>query len=174
MKYNLTEATDILKRTPKVLNELLKHLPENWATNNEGENTWSPFDVVGHLVHGEKTDWIARANIILNNNTEKTFTPFDRFAQEKDSVGKSLNELLAEFETLRAQNLKALSSLNIQPEDYTKEGIHPDFGTVTLEQLLSVWVAHDLGHIAQISRVMAKQYKTNIGPWKQYLRVVND
>lgn len=174
MKYNLFEAINILERTPKILSVYLKDLPKNWLMNNEGENTWSPFDVMGHLVHGEKTDWIARTKIILGNGDNKTFEPFDRFAQYEDSKGKTINNLLEEFKLLRAQNLVTLKSLNIQPTDYQKEGIHPALGTVTLEQLLSVWVAHDLGHIAQISRVMAKQYKTNIGPWKEYLRVVND
>ncbi|MGE0561098.1 MAG: DinB family protein [Flavobacteriales bacterium] len=174
MNYNLSEAINILERTPQLLSVYLKDLPENWVMNNEGENTWSPFDVMGHLVHGEKTDWMARINIILSNQENKTFEPFDRFAQHEDSKGKTINHLLDEFKVLRTQNLATLKSLNIQPTDYQKEGIHPALGTVTLEQLLSVWVAHDLGHIAQISRVMAKQYKNNVGPWKAYLRVVND
>jgi len=174
MKYNLPEAIIILERTPNVLSVYLKDLPNNWIMNNEGDDSWSPFDILGHLVHGEKTDWIARAKLILGDQENKTFEPFDRFAQLNDSKGKTINDLLEEFSTLRVQNLVILKTLNIQPEDYTKTGIHPALGTVTLEQLLSVWVAHDLGHIAQISRVMAKQYKGNVGPWKEYLRVVND
>ena len=174
MKYNLIEAIQILERTPKVLSVYLKDLNDNWLMNNEGGESWSPFDVLGHLVHGEKTDWIARLHIILSDRDDKTFEPFDRFAQLKDSNGKTTNELLEEFQALRTHNIALLKAANIQPKDYIKTGIHPSLGTVTLEQLLSVWVAHDLGHIAQISRVMAKQYKENVGPWKEYLRVVND
>lgn len=174
MKYNLAEAITILERTPQVLAVYLKNLPESWIMNNEGGESWSPYDIIGHLVHGEKTDWITRAKIILSDQENKTFTPFDRFAQFNDSKGKTIDNLLDEFTTLRTNNLKTLKAMNIQPEDYNKTGMHPDLGMVTLEQLLSVWVAHDLGHIAQISRVMAKQYKDNVGPWKAYLKVVND
>lgn len=174
MQYNLQEAIDILSRTPKALSNLLKDLPDNWTKNNEGGESWSPFDVMGHYVHGEKTDWITRLEIILGENDNKTFEPFDRFAQFEDSKGKNINDLLIEFQELRSKNLEILKSKNIQESDLSKKGIHPDFGDVTLKELLSVWVAHDLGHIAQITRVMAKQYKENVGPWKAYLRVVND
>ncbi len=173
MHYRIEDAIPILMRTPVVLDSQLRDLPDSWTLQNEGEGTWSPFDIVGHLVHGEKTDWIARVEIVLSDRTDKTFAPFDRFAQEKDSIGKNLNQLLDEFAALRSRNLETLKSLNISESDLSKEGIHPALGPVTLSNLLSTWVAHDLGHIAQINRVMAKQYKDEIGPWKEYLRIVN-
>jgi len=173
MDFNLTSALAILERTPGVLNSLLHGLDDDWIQNNEGEATWSPFDVVGHLIHGEKTDWIGRAQIILSDAQDKAFTPFDRFAQFEESKGKTISQLLTEFQDLREKNLKLLKSLDLSRDDFSKTGIHPAFGDVTLKNLLATWVAHDLGHIAQISRVMAKQYTNEVGPWQEYLPILN-
>ena len=170
--YNLTESIGILSRTPFVLESLLQDMPLAWAFNNEGEETFSPFDVVGHLIHGEKTDWVARMEIILSDKPDKTFERYDRFAQFKDSEGKTLNQLLEEFKKLRKKNLEILRSKNLQPADLLKTGIHPSFGPVTLQQLLSTWTVHDLSHIAQITRVMCKQYKEEVGPWINYLPIL--
>lgn len=172
MKFDLSKSILILERTPAVLNSLLGDLPNDWILPNEGKETWSPYDVIGHLVHGEKTDWISRAKIILSEGTDKSFKPFDRFAQFEESKGKSINQLLDDFNILRKNNLTELKSLNITEQQLQLEGRHPEFGVVTLRQLLSTWVAHDLGHIAQISRVMAKQYVDEVGPWKAYLGIL--
>lgn len=172
MQYNLNEAVTILSRTPEVLNSLLKNLPEDWVKNNEGADTWSPYDVVGHMVHGERKDWTERMNIILSDAEDKTFQPFDRFAQLTESKGKSMEILLEDFAILRARNLLLLQEANITDADLDKKGIHPALGEVTLRQLLSTWVVHDLNHTAQITRVMAKQYKENVGPWQEYLRIL--
>lgn len=172
MHYSLNDAINILDRTPKVLSSLLTGLPEEWTHTNEGENTWSPYDVIGHLIHGEKTDWVIRAKIILNQES-RSFEPFDRFAQFEDSKGKSLSELLEEFQTLRSTNIEELKQLNITPETLEWKGLHPELGQVTLRNLLSTWVAHDLGHIVQVSRVMAKHYKLEVGVWTKYLRVLD-
>jgi hypothetical protein len=147
-------------------------LSPEWTDPNEGDNTWSPFDVIGHLIHGEKTDWIIRAKIILADGPIKEFESFDRFAQFENSKGKTLNQLLDEFEMLRVQNLEQLRSMNISIKDLSLEGTHPQFGKVTLKELLATWATHDLGHIAQISRVMAKQYKAEVGPWIEYLGIL--
>lgn len=171
MKFSLQQSIEILERSPYVLETMLKGLSTEWIKNNEGENTWSPYDIVGHLVFGEKTDWVLRVNIILSDVEDKLFEPFDRFAQLHEEV-KPLDKLLNEFKLLRANNLKELSDLNIKSEDYTRTGVHPEFGTVTLEQLLSTWAVHDIGHIAQISRVMAKQYTNKVGPWIDYLSIL--
>lgn len=162
----------ILERTPTVLKELLESLPEDWTAPNEGPDTWSPYDVIGHLVHGEQTDWITRTKIILEHGESRPFDPFDRFAQFEKSKGKSINELLDEFAKLRKSNLDELKSLNITESDLDKPGMHPGLGKVTLSNLLSCWVVHDLGHIAQISRVMAKQYTSEVGPWFEYLGIL--
>ena len=151
---------------------MLNGLSDEWLYSNEGEHTWSPYDIIGHLVHGEKTDWIVRAKIILSDNEDKIFVPFDRFAQENDSKGKTIQELLEEFETLRNQNLQELETLNITESDFIKKGMHPELGEVSLKQLLATWTVHDLGHIAQIARVMAKQYSTEVGPWNAYLGIL--
>ena len=172
--FNISEAINILARIPKLLKDFLSKLPENWVMNNEGIETWSPYDIVGHFIHGEKTDWIPRAKIILQSGTDKPFTPFDRFAQKRESKGKTLNDLLAEFALLRANNLAELVKLNLTADDLNKTGIHPEFGEVSLKQLLATWVVHDLGHIAQISRVMSKQFQHECGPWRKYLRIVQD
>lgn len=170
--YQLSDSIGILSRTPLVLESLLHDLPATWATNNEGKDTFSPFDVVGHLLHGEKTDWVPRMEIILSDKPDKTFEPYDRFAQFRESEGKTLNQLLAEFTTLRADNLEILKSKNLQEKDLLKTGNHPSFGPVTLQQLLSTWTVHDLSHIAQITRVMCKQYKEEVGPWINYLPIL--
>ena len=173
MQFELKKGISILERTPKVLQALLGGLSDEWTSNNEGDNTWSPFDIVGHLIHGEKTDWTVRAEIIIGSEPNKKFKPFDRFAQFENSKGKSLKDLLNEFEALRVENLKKLKSLDISDKTYQLEGMHPELGVVNLKQLLSTWVVHDLGHIHQIARVMAKQYGAEVGPWVEYMRVLN-
>lgn len=172
MNFELNKSVELLERTPMVLETLLDGLSEEWTSVNEGEKTWSAYDVVGHLIHGETTDWIQRIKIILDENSDKKFKPFDRFAQFEESKGKTLKELLAEFKLLRATNILELRSLSINESLLTKEGIHPVFGKVTLKQLLATWTAHDLSHLAQISRVMAKQYKEDVGPWVNYLSIL--
>jgi len=172
MKFDLNKSIEILSRTPYVLETLLSGISDEWLMNNEGENTWSPFDIVGHLIHGEKTDWIIRMEIILSDARDKRFVPFDRTAQFKESEGKNITQLLEEFKTIRKQNIEIVESRKINSNDLTKKGIHPAFGEVTLKELLSAWTAHDLSHIAQIARVMAKQYANEVGPWKEYLPIL--
>jgi len=172
MNFNLTHSIDLLSRTPDTLAQLLKGLPEPWLRNNEGEDTWSAYDILGHLIHGEKTDWIPRSLIILSDRADKTFEPYDRFAQQHEDQNRSIEVLLDEFSALRAQNLATLKSLNITKEKLQQKGIHPALGEATLQELLSTWTVHDLGHIAQISRVMAKQYASEVGPWKAYLGIL--
>lgn len=173
MKYHIDNALEVLERTPNVLNVYLENLSDEWVLSNEGGESWSPFDVVGHLIHGEKTDWIPRIKLVLNDSENKTFEPYDRFAQFEESQGKTMKQLLSEFSELRLQNLEFFKSLNITESDFDKKAIHPSLGEVTLKNLLATWVAHDLGHINQISRVMAKQYKSEVGPWVEYLSVLN-
>jgi hypothetical protein len=173
MKFNLDKSIEILERTPGVLQKLLQGLSDDWIFRNEGPETFSPYDVVGHLIHGEKTDWRDRATMILEHGESKIFVPYDRFAQFEESKGKSLQQLLDEFEKLKAENLNWLRSLNLGENDFDKHGIHPSLGQVTLKQLLSTWVIHDLTHIAQAGRVMAKQYKEEMGPWVEYFRIMN-
>jgi len=172
MEFQLEHAKDILRRTPATLNLLLQDLSEPWLMNNEGPDTWSPYDVVGHLIHGEETDWIPRAKIILDDGENRAFTPFNREAMFEKSKGKSIGELLKMFAQLRAENLRQLDKLNLTPELLAKRGLHPELGIVTLSQLLSTWVVHDLSHIGQIVRVMCKQYGDAVGPWKAYLPVL--
>ncbi len=173
MKFDLNKGIAILERTPVILEAFLKDLSEEWTLSNEGGDSWSPFDVVGHLIHGEKTDWIQRMKIILGEGPGKTFAPFDRFAQFESSKGKSMNELLDEFKERRAENLAILKMMKLSEDKFILKAIHPGLGEVSMKQLLSAWVAHDLGHIAQISRVMAKQYKEEVGPWNEYLTVMH-
>lgn len=173
MKFDIDDATNTLSNTPPVLRWLLSYLPDGWESANEGGDTWSPRDVMGHLIHGEKTDWIPRAKIILSDDFERKFDPFDRFAQFEESRGRTLDELVAEFEQLREDNVEALLDMDLGPEELARTGIHPDLGEVTLSQLLATWVVHDLDHIVQISRVMAKQYSEEVGPWREYLRVLS-
>jgi hypothetical protein len=172
MNFNLQHAIDSLRRTPEVLITLLEGRPDMWVAVDEGGDTWSAFDVVGHLVHGELTDWIPRLHIVLEGNMG-TFEPFDRFAQFESSKGKTLRDLLHQFAVLRETNLDQLVQLNITEDQYNMEAIHPELGKVTLRNLLATWVAHDLNHIAQISRVMAKYYKEDVGVWKNYLGILN-
>ncbi len=174
MDIDLDQARAILARTPAALATLLTGLDEDWTHSNEGGESWSPFDVVGHLVHGEKTDWMGRMRIILDHGEERPFDPFDRFAQFEDSKGKSLEDLLEEFAQLRRLNLQKLDDWGLTSEDFDRRGRHPALGQVTLGELLATWVAHDLGHIAQIARVMAKQYGDQVGPWEEYLGVLRD
>ena len=173
MRYTEASATAILERTPRVLRELLADLPDEYINATEGPDTWSPYDVVGHLIHGERTDWIGRARIILEQGENRRFQPFDRLAQFEESKGKSLSDLLEEFEKLRSANMATLRSWALTEQQLDLQGEHPAFGAVTLRQLLSTWVAHDLGHLTQITRVMAKQYREEIGPWRAYLSVMD-
>src|SRR5689334_143868 len=172
MLFHLVHATDILSRTPIVLKSMLSNLPNEWVSGNEGNQTWSPFDVLGHLIHGERTDWLPRVRMILQSGESEVFEPFDRFAQFEVSKGKSLEELLSTFAELRADNIEALKTLNLSADDLVRRGKHPELGSVTLEQLIATWVVHDLDHLAQITRVMAKQYREAVGPWEAYLSVL--
>jgi hypothetical protein len=174
MEFELAPAIEILRRTPITLNSLLRDLPEPWLVQNEGPNTWSPYDVIGHLIHGEETDWIPRAKIILEYGESRAFEPFDRVAMFEASKGKSIDELLDTFAGLRGKNLCKLESLNLTSELLDQRGRHPELGVVTLRQLLSTWVVHDLGHIRQIARVMSKQYRDAVGPWKAYLSILGE
>lgn len=171
-EFSLANAVPILTRTPALLHAWLHQLPDAWTHANEGPGTWSAYDIVGHLIHGERKDWIPRARIILTQGPERTFTPFDRFAQERESAGKSLAQLLEEFAAVRAENLATLSGWQLTDAQLALEGVHPAFGAVTLRQLLATWVTHDLNHIAQAARVMARQYGDAVGPWKAYLGVL--
>lgn len=174
MDFELTHAIDILRQTPATLNSLLRDLPESWIVQNEGPDTWSPYDVIGHLIHGEETDWIPRAKIILEYSETRAFEPFDRVAMFEKSRRKSIGELLDTFAQLRAENLGELQSLNLNADLLNKRGRHPELGVVTLRQLLSTWVVHDLGHIRQVVRVMSKQYREAVGPWKAYLSILGE
>lgn len=172
MKFSIDNTIEILGQTPDVLITLLQNASDDWVLKNEGGESWSAYDIIGHLTHGEKTDWMTRATIILSKNPDKKFEPFDRFAQFNDNKGKSMTQLLNEFSKLRAENLKQLRSKNISADQLLLKGTHPSFGEVTLAQLLATWVVHDLNHIAQISRVMAFQYKDEVGPWSAYLSIL--
>lgn len=173
MTFHLTDAIPVLERTPATFRALLAGLPDAWIAANEGPDTFSPFDNVGHLIHGERTDWIPRARIILAQGDNRRFDPYDRFAQVRESQGKRLAELLDEFAQLRNDNLATLRGWRLTEREMALEGEHPELGTVTLRQLLATWVAHDLGHIAQTSRVMAKRYREAVGPWRAYLPVLD-
>lgn len=173
MQYHFEQAAEILDRTPATIRALLSGLSNDWTMSNEGPETFSPFDVVGHLIHGEKTDWTARMKRILESGTTKTFDVYDRFAQYEESKGKTLDQLLDEFDMLRRENMVWFRSLDLQDKDLERKGMHPRLGEVTLKNLLATWVAHDLTHIAQITRVMAKQYKEEMGPWPQFFRILD-
>lgn len=173
MEFRLDQAKEVLRRTPATLNMLLRDLPPEWVASNEGTDSWSPFDVVGHLIHGEEADWIPRAKIILEHGEGHPFDPFDRFAMFEASRGKSLSELLATFERLRGESMRELERMNLTPELLGKRGMHPELGLVTLSQLLSTWVVHDLGHVGQVVRVMAKQYSEAVGAWQAYLPILS-
>lgn len=172
MEFNLPHTIALLERTPATLNVLLRDLPREWTSCNEGGNTWSAFDVVGHLIHGERTDWMPRAKMILQSGEGRPFEPFDRWAQARASQGKSLPQLLDEFAHLRSENLKELQRLELQAADLQRRGRHPELGVVTLSELLATWAAHDLTHLHQVSRIMAHQYQEAVGPWSQYLGVM--
>ncbi|MEO7355663.1 MAG: DinB family protein [Gemmatimonadales bacterium] len=173
MDFDLVTGIAVLERTPATLRAMLSGLPAVWINATEGPESWSPYDIVGHLVHGERTDWIPRASVILAEMGDRRFTPFDRFAQLHESEGKSLAQLLDEFTAMRAANLATLAAWQLTDAQLALEGQHPEFGAVTLRQLLATWVAHDLGHIAQTARVMAKQYREAVGPWRAYLPVLD-
>jgi hypothetical protein len=168
----LEECLSVLTRTPATLDALLRDLPEAWTEATEGPGTWSPYTVIGHLIHGEKTDWMPRLAIILEHGPSRPFDPFDREAQFRDSHGKPLSTLLDEFGTLRSENLARLRALDLQEAQFELQGMHPALGAVTLRQLLATWTAHDLSHILQVSRVMARRYKQEVGPWAKYMSVM--
>jgi hypothetical protein len=176
-EFNLEETVAVLTRTPATLDALLRGLPESWVRSNEGKDTWSAFDLVGHLIVGERTDWMTRVRVILENGEARPFDRFDRLAQSRESQtresqNKSLEQLLDDFARLRRENLAALQALNLQPEDLSRKGRHPALGVVTLRQLLATWTVHDLTHVHQLSRVMAHQYRDAVGPWSAYLGVL--
>ena len=173
MDFDLTAGVAVLERTPATLRVMLAGLPASWIDATEGPDTWSPYVIVGHLIHGERTDWIARAQIILAQGSQRRFIPYDRFAQLRESEGKSIDDLLGTFARLRAENLATLGGWRLTEAQLDLTGDHPEFGAVTLRQLLATWVAHDLGHVAQTARVMAKQYRDAIGPWRAYLPVMD-
>jgi hypothetical protein len=171
--FVLDEAVAILARTPATLDALLRGLPDGWIVAHEGGDTWSPFDVVGHLIHGERTDWVPRARIILEHGETRAFDTFDRLAQFAISEGRTLASLLDELAALRQENLRELATLRLTDADLDRRGRHPELGVVTLRQHLATWVAHDLDHVVQISRVLARQYSDDVGPWRAYLRIVS-
>lgn len=173
MDFDLAHALQVLERTPAAFRALLDGLPEAWTAAGEGPETFSAFDNLGHLVHGERTDWIPRARIILAQGPDRTFEPYDRFAQYRESRGKSMMELLDELARLRAENLATLRGWNLTDRELALRGEHPALGSVTLRQLLAAWVVHDLGHLAQTARVMSKQYRDAVGPWREYLPVLD-
>ena len=169
----LEESLAILTRTPATFDTLLRELPDAWTAATEGPGTWSPYAVIGHLIHGERTDWMPRLKIILEHGVDRPFEPFDREAQFSQSTGKSLSTLLDEFSALRLENLEELRALDLQPAQLEKKGMHPALGPVTVRQLLATWTAHDLAHILQVSRVMARRYKYEVGPWAEYSSVLS-
>lgn len=173
MTFDLLEATAVLERTPSAFRSLLAGLPPAWTSADEGPETFSAFENVGHLVHGERADWIPRARLLLAQGTSRRFEPYDRFAQRGESAGRTLAQLLDEFDTLRAANLATLRGWELTGAQLDLTGEHPAFGPVTLRQLLATWVAHDLGHLAQTARVMAKRYREDVGPWRQYLPILD-
>jgi hypothetical protein len=173
MEHNLQHTISLLSRTPPALNVFLRELPEEWTLCNEGESTWTAFDIVGHLIHGDRTDWMTRARRILEFGETMAFEPFDRLGQARESQGKSLPQVLDEFARVRSEKLDELRSLNLRPSDLEKRGLHPALGAVTLSQLLATWATHDLTHLHQLSRVMAYQYREAVGPWSKYLGVLH-
>lgn len=173
MSFALEDSIALLERTPATYRMLLAGLSDSWLTADEGPDTFTPYEIVGHLVHGERTDWMARAQLILAQGADRTFTPYDRFAQRHESEGKSLTTLLDEFADLRTQNLATLRSWNVTDRELDLEGVHPTFGPVTLRELLATWVAHDLSHLAQAARVMAKRHRDDVGPWRAFLPILD-
>ena len=174
MEFELQHAIELLGRTPSTLNSILREMPQVWLVQNEGPETWSPYDVVGHLIHGEETDWIPRSKMILEHGEARAFEPFDRVGMFERSKGKSIAELLDTFATRRQESLHELNEMKLTPTLLEKRGKHPELGVVTLKQLLATWVVHDLGHVRQIVRVMAKQYRDTVGPWRAYLSILEE
>ena len=174
MDFSLELAVPVLARTPAALDVLLRDLPASWVRGTEGPDTWSPYDVVGHLIHGDRADWIPRVEHLLAHGESVPFPPFDRFAQFEESKGKDLADLLDIFKAVRVRSLERLGELNLSDGDLERTGRHPEFGPVLLRQHLATWVAHDLDHLAQIARVMARQYSEAVGPWRRYLRVIGN
>ncbi len=172
MNFDLQQALEILERTPDVLRTLLGGLSDSWVRNNYGPDTFSPFDVVGHLIHGEQTDWMVRVRVILEHGDSEPFEPFDRYAMYEASKGKSLSQLLQHFAELRTKNLDHLRALHLTPVMLDRPGTHPALGAVTLRQLLATWVVHDLNHLHQIAKSMAHQYRDEVGPWREYLSIL--
>jgi len=172
MEHHLPHTIALLSRTPATLDALLRDLPDAWTSRNEGDDTWSAFDVVGHLIHGDRTDWMPRVRMVLALGETQTFEPFDRWGQVRESHGKSLGQLLDEFARVRSDNLDALRALHLGADDLERRGRHPALGVVTLSELLATWAAHDLTHLHQIARVMAHQYRAAVGPWGAYLGVL--
>ena len=172
MQQILPQTLALLARTPAALHALLRDLPEAWTLSNEGENTWNAFEVVGHLIHGERTDWMQRVKIVLKFGETRVFEPFDRGGHIREIQGKSMAQLLDEFARVRAENLGELRALNLRQEDLERRGRHPALGVVTLSELLAAWATHDLTHLHQISRVMAHQYREAVGPWSKFLGVL--
>lgn len=170
MEFVLDEAIPVLERTPAVLSALLDELPDRWTRVDEGPESWTPREVVAHLIHGERTDWIPRARIIIQQGRYRKFDPFDRFAELKSD--RPLEDLLDEFDELRSGNVATLRGWNLKEKDMELTGEHPEFGSVTMRQLLATWVVHDLSHIAQITRTMARSYTAAVGPWTAYFRVL--
>jgi hypothetical protein len=171
--FILDEAIALLSRTPATIDAMLRGLPDRWTAANEGGETWSPFDVVGHLIHSEKANWMPRLRMILEHGEAREFEPLDRLAQFEASKGRSLASLLDEFADVRGTNIRGLESMRLTEADLDRRGRHPSFGTVTARQLLATWVAHDFDHLVQMSRVLARQYADAVGPWRAYLRIIN-
>lgn len=172
MTFCLDDSIALLERTPAIFDAWLRGLPRPWVHSNEGPGTWSTFDIVGHLIHGEQTDWIPRTQQILAGGDAAVFVPFDRAGHEASSVGKSMDDLLSEFTQNRASSLRALRDMDLGPAELELCGVHPEFGSVRLDQMLSAWTAHDLAHLAQAARAMARRYQAAVGPWSRYLRIV--
>ena len=172
MDFRFDDAVPVLRRTPAVLRTWLQDLPGSWVAATEGPGTWSPFDVVGHLIHGERTNWMPRVEHLLRHGDAVAYPPFDREAMLTESQGRSLGELLDTFDRVRGESLERLSALGLGDADLARQGRHPAFGVVTLGQQLATWVAHDLSHLNQIGRVMARQYSDAVGPWREYLSVL--
>ncbi len=173
MEFDLDTATALLARMPATLDALLRGLPDEWVLRNEGGDTWSAFDIVGHLIHADRTDWLIRARTIREYGEEREFPPFDRFGQRKASEGKNLAQLLDEFGAVRVESLRELRGLGLSGADFERRGGHPAFGTVRMSELLATWAAHDLNHLHQLARVMAYQYREAVGPWSSFLGVMH-